>query len=320
VAHKYISVIVPAHNEENFIAQCLSSLENQNYPKRNFEIIVVNNNSTDKTLEIAQNFDVIIVNQKDGPVGAVRNAGAKAAQGECLAFIDADCIAPPDWLALGVEALSSDNAVYGGGAELKSSAHWIEKAWLLESKTPPKELLGCCIFIKKKDFVHVGGFDDQVTSGEDTKLSLSLKARNHNVRMTDMLNVIHLGNPVTLKQFFIRQIWHSENYIQDWVGTKSDPTFYLLLVFLFSFVSFLLNLGLENPISAGVSLIIGLAVPLAFTIKRLRRSKNIVKNLRNLFAIYFLDFLYLLGRSFGLGKSVSKWTSKIISPASQQED
>lgn len=303
---KYISIVVPAHNEENFIAQCLNSLKNQNYPNDYFEIIVVNNKSIDKTSEIADSFDVKILDQHDGFVGAVRNAGANVARGEYLAFIDADCIAPLDWLAQGVGALTSENAVFGGGANLKPNPHWIEKSWLLENKSPPKELLGCCIFIKKSDFFDIGGFDEKITSGEDSKFSVSLKDHGYDVKMTDKLSVIHLGNPITLKNFFVRQIWHSENYIQNWADTKYDPTFYLLILFIFSSIAFLFNILLTNLYGTVISLDFILIVPLFFTIKRLRRSKNIFKNLRNLPAIYFLDALYLIARVAGLHKSLSK--------------
>jgi glycosyltransferase involved in cell wall biosynthesis len=317
---KYISIVVPAHNEENFIAQCLNSLKNQNYPNDYFEIIVVNNNSTDKTSEIADNFDVKIIKKTEGPVGAVRNSGAYLAQGEYLAFIDADCIAPPNWLAQGVRALSTKNTVYGGGTDLKTHAHWIEKAWLLKNKLPPRELLGCCIFIKKTDFLDVGGFDEKITSGEDTKLSISLRHHNYDVRMTDTLNVIHLGNPDTLRKFIARQIWHSENYIQHWSGTKWDPTFYLLLLFLFSVAALLFNFFLSKPSGVMIFFTITLAIPMIFTIKRLRRSKFSFKNLRNFPAIYFLDFIYLVGRVFGLGKSVWTAISSFIPHKRYQED
>src|SRR5690554_7504849 len=121
---KFISVIVPAHNEDKYISQCLESLSTQDYPKSLYEIIVVDNNSADKTSEIAANFNVKILQQSTGPVGAVRNAGASLAKGGLLAFIDADCVAPKDWLSIGTRALlASDSAAYGGGSDLRQSPH-----------------------------------------------------------------------------------------------------------------------------------------------------------------------------------------------------
>src|SRR5690554_6896624 len=124
--HEFISIIIPAHNEQQYIAECLTSLTSQDYPKDKYEIIVVDNNSKDLTKEIARTFNVQVIDQESGPVGAVRNAGAKKAQGEYLAFIDADCIAPINWLSKGAEALSSNNSVYGGGYDVRPEPHWIE--------------------------------------------------------------------------------------------------------------------------------------------------------------------------------------------------
>lgn len=303
---KFISVIVPAYNEEKYISQCLESLATQDYPKNLYEVIVVDNNSADKTSEIAANFDVKIIQQSTGPVGAVRNAGAEKAQGEYLAFIDADCIASPNWLSQGAAALSLDNTVCGGGYDLRPIPHWIERAWLLDNKTAPKDLVGGCIFIKKADFFHVGGFDEKITSGEDTKLSVILRAHGFDVRLKTELSVIHLGNPITLKHFFVRQIWHSENYFQNWKDTKTDPTFYLLLVFIFGLALFFFNILLKNYFEAVLFLSIAQTVPLMLSFKRLRRSKYFKNNLRNLPAIYFLDFVYLSGRVFGLRRSLWK--------------
>ena len=302
----FVSVIVPAHNEEEYINKCLSSLKFQDYPKDKYEIIVVDNDSQDRTQDIARQFNVKLIFQDTGPVGAVRNAGAKQAKGELLAFIDADCTAPVDWLSKGVSLISKNEAVYGGGCDIQEAPHWIERAWLLKNKTAPKDLLGCCIFIKKDIFLKIGMFDEDITSGEDTKLSNSLKIHYHLVVMTEDLNVIHLGNPATLKAFFLRQVWHSENYLQNWHETRLDPTFYFLLVFLFGLLSFILQMADKSINGYFLSIAIVFGIPSVFTAKRLRRSKKPLKNLRNLPAIYVLDFVYVCGRTLGLCKSAWK--------------
>ncbi|MFP3978298.1 glycosyltransferase [Marinobacter sp. KMM 10035] len=316
----FISVIVPAHNEQDHLAQCLQALMSQDYPKNRYEVIVVDNNSTDSTRKIALSFGVKIIDQKKGPVGAVRNVGASQAAGEFLAFIDADCVAPKNWLSKGAHFLVKPNSVYGGGCDLPTPPHWIEQAWLLESKFPPKDLLGCCIFIKKADFFDIGLFDERVTSGEDTKLSKSLKKQSYNVIMTKQLNVIHLGNPATLRRFALRQVWHSENYIQNWPETKLDPTFYLLLLFLFGLLCLFLPLGKDGIFGYLTPILLVVGTPLLFTIKRLRRSKNPKNHLRNLPFIYFLDFVYLCGRIFGLAKSTCKALKASIARQTQLVD
>ncbi|WP_144821934.1 glycosyltransferase [Marinobacter piscensis] len=301
-----VSVIIPFYNEEQFIGQCLSALEAQDYPRELFEVIAVDNNSTDKSTEIAKQFNVNVINQPIGTVGAVRNAGAKSARGQYLAFIDADCIVQPNWLSLAVNAMETENATYGGGYSIRNSPYWIEKAWLLEPRVLPKELLGGCIFIKKTVFFDISGFDETITSGEDTKLSQTLRENNYDVKIISDLNIIHLGNPVTLKHFFYRQVWHSENYFQNWPDTIKDPTFYLLLMFILSTTSFIACVLSRSSALALIFLTITLIIPTALTAKRLLRSENALENITYLPAIYFLDLVYLVGRTAGLAKSLSR--------------
>ena len=99
-----VSIIVPAFNEENQIKPLLQSLINQNF-RYNYEIIIVDNQSTDNTVKIVENFkikhnikDLKIITSK-GKLGKVRNDGIFNSSGEWIAFIDADEIADPNWLS-----------------------------------------------------------------------------------------------------------------------------------------------------------------------------------------------------------------------------
>ena len=92
-----VSAIIPTWNEERYLPKCLQSLKNQS-GKTSFEIIVIDGGSTDKTVEIAQQYgDKVFVKSRQ-PVGAARNTGAKEASGRILAFIDADTVASESWL------------------------------------------------------------------------------------------------------------------------------------------------------------------------------------------------------------------------------
>lgn len=96
---KKISIVIPAFNEEKYLARCLRSLAKQTFSRNDFEIIVVDNNSQDKTSEIAQKGGADIIT-KEGRQGTnfARQKGAEVAQAEILAFIDADSIPPVDWV------------------------------------------------------------------------------------------------------------------------------------------------------------------------------------------------------------------------------
>jgi glycosyltransferase involved in cell wall biosynthesis len=91
-----VSVVVPAYNEEKLLPLCLESLKRQTHP---CEIVVCDNNSTDRTSEIARRYaDKVLKEKRKGALHAL-NTGLKAATGELIAITGADCVVPDDWVA-----------------------------------------------------------------------------------------------------------------------------------------------------------------------------------------------------------------------------
>ena len=88
-----ISVIVPVRNNEEMIGDCIESLLAQDYPKEDYEIIVVDNNSTDKTTDIIKKYPVKYLHEEKTGRGIARNTAVKTAFGEIIAFTDSDYIA-----------------------------------------------------------------------------------------------------------------------------------------------------------------------------------------------------------------------------------
>lgn len=105
-----LSVIIPAHNEEKYIGSALKALLTQDYP--DFEVIVVDNASTDKTAEIARTFPVTVVSEsRKGTMWACER-GRREARGEIIVRMDADCLPEMGWLSRGA-ALFTDDSVVG---------------------------------------------------------------------------------------------------------------------------------------------------------------------------------------------------------------
>jgi GT2 family glycosyltransferase len=262
-----------------------------------------------------------VLSKKGVHVGAVRNFGAKCARGEILACTDADCVVDSNWLETGVRLIQSKpQHVFGGGLKPRSRSSWVERYWLLneDGKTvQQRSLMGSCIFIRRTDYSAIGGFDESITSGEDSDLSSRLQTRGLTVEMNPKLTVAHLGNPTTALGFFRRQIWHAENYLQNWNETMKDPTFYFLTLFLIGSICLFLSIIYQNVTGLILAATFVAGVPSIFTLKRLRRSRNVRQNLRNFPAIYVLDFIYLSGRVFGLGKSV--WKAIMLFTAHQYQ-
>lgn len=97
---KKISVIIPAYNEEHSLPKALSALSRQDFPRDDFEIIVVDNNSTDATADVARRWgaDAVIFEHTAG-TNQARKTGLAHASGEIVAFLDADCTPPREWVS-----------------------------------------------------------------------------------------------------------------------------------------------------------------------------------------------------------------------------
>jgi glycosyltransferase involved in cell wall biosynthesis len=182
----FISVVIPALNEEKYIGPCLASLGAQTYPRDLYEIIVVDNASTDRTAQIGRRFGAKVVYEPDRGVGRARHRGAHEARGEIIAGTDADTMAPPTWLAEIARALRADDSLsavtgpillHGGN----SFEQWFAK-YVSNSATRLSHFVGRGVIIgnnfavRTRDYWRVGGFDTSLFSAEDIDLGARLSA------------------------------------------------------------------------------------------------------------------------------------------------
>lgn len=114
--HPTVTVIIPALNAARRIGRLLDSLLQQEYPSDRIEVIVVDNGSTDETREIVSRYPVKLVQEtRHRNPGSARNAGLAEVRSEIIAFIDADCLATPTWIAEAVRTLDAEGAALVGG-------------------------------------------------------------------------------------------------------------------------------------------------------------------------------------------------------------
>ena len=302
-----VSIVIPVFNEERYIGECLSSVMNINYPSECLEVILVDNGSTDRTLEIAREYPVRILVKEDVRVGAVRNYGVSHAAGDIIVFLDADCVVEPTWLSEGVGKLSDGKlSVIGGQYLMRESPSWLEKYWVLSnSKTQVYQttLVGGCIFIQKTVFDAMNGFDETLNSGEDSDLTNRLRQHGILVIIDPALSVVHLGYPSTLHSFVKRQIWHSADYINKFPSSLRDKVFLLSCIFLFGVLGSFMSL-LFSPVFFEISVLFLTIPPVLLSIKRVKRSKAKLDGIFSYISVYCVDFLYLLGRSIGILKGM----------------
>ena len=105
------SVIVPFLNEERYIGQCINSLSNQDFDKNEYELIFVDNGSTDKSADIVRRFpSVAFLSEHKKYEYACFNTGLRSARGKIIAFTNADCLIPNDWLSQIYHGIKLSNA------------------------------------------------------------------------------------------------------------------------------------------------------------------------------------------------------------------
>lgn len=177
----FLSVIVPVFNAESTLKECLQSLIGQDYPNERYEIIVVNNMSTDRSVLIAQEFkNVKVLHQLDTQgISPTRNIGAKHASGDVLVFFDADQVANKNYLSVLLQsypdkdygAFASKNSAFDNGDSLLSDYWKIE--WTVDSKNPAHldKFSGGNFAMHKWVFNKIGGFDERMVTCEDFDLA-----------------------------------------------------------------------------------------------------------------------------------------------------
>lgn len=191
----FISVVIPAFNEEKYIHKCLKAVGNQEFPRNNYEVIIVDNNSTDKTVEIAKSFGVKIVKEiRQGNTFAL-NRGMRSAKGEIIACIDADTIVFPNWLE-NIEKIFEDKEIVGatGPAYVKTGnffldllcAKFYEYALRLNFFIGKAHTVGLNFAVRKKTFDEIGGVDENYTMSCDVDLGLRLGKKGKVIFSKDM--------------------------------------------------------------------------------------------------------------------------------------
>ena len=117
----FVSIVIPAYNAAHTIRLCLDAIQQSDYPKEQYEVIVVDNNSTDDTPAIVSQYPVKLRFEREiqGPHAAT-NTGVRQAKGEIIVFTDSDCVPEPRWLRTLVDAFVDEEVIAAGG---KIEAH-----------------------------------------------------------------------------------------------------------------------------------------------------------------------------------------------------
>ncbi len=209
-----VSFIIPVFNDETNIGRCVRSIQALRCSERQYEIIVLDNGSTDAThdrlKELGISFEVIA----HGHVSALRNRGAQLAQGDFLAFVDSDVELSPDWIIQGlVEFHNPDIVAVGCFPGIPERATWVQRAWDIHQRgrqpqrpEPIAWLPSMNLMVRRDVFWAVGGFNEELETAEDVDLCYRLSEKGMIVNHP-MMKAIHWGEARTLTIFWKKEVW-----------------------------------------------------------------------------------------------------------------
>jgi glycosyltransferase involved in cell wall biosynthesis len=174
-----VSIILAAHNEEEDIGDCLNSLLSQDYD--DFEIIVVDDGSTDGTQELVETYleknrrmRMISNNSNKGHTYS-RNLGAYEARGQIIGFTDADCILPKNWIQEIIDCFSGEEIVAASGPDIThpQDSVFARSVGLGIERGVKPVLRASSLAILRSSFIEMGGFDESIRYNDELDLQES---------------------------------------------------------------------------------------------------------------------------------------------------
>ena len=213
-----ISVVICAYNAASTLEDCLSSLQTLHYP--NYEVIIINDGSTDATPNIAARYPYKIISVPNGGLSAARNLGLHAATGEIVAYTDADTRVDEDWLSYLVQPfLTTDVVGVGGPNVVPTDDNWIAQSvarspggptHVMLNDTMAEHIPGCNMAFRKTALEAIGGFDPTyIKAGDDVDICWRLQANEGHLAFSPSALVWH-HHRNSVKAYWRQQVGYGE--------------------------------------------------------------------------------------------------------------
>ncbi len=311
-----ISVVIPEKNESRYIRKCIDSVIKQREIIPEIEILVIDNGSTDNTIEILRNYGEKIVYYvcPDRTVSEMRNFGANMSSGEWLAFIDGDIEVDKYWISYVEKVLREikkngcelKNVVTGATCMVPENNTWVERVWHTQLTARDKErykyINSGNMIVHRHLFELIGGFDSGYRTGEDVKFCRDAKAKGGKIFKDDRIRAVHHGYPKTILQFFNRERWHGLS-MRDYIVSpwKSKELSYALYIYMI--IALIIVLAVKGNLRASLLLgpILLLLPGLCFAIFRSRNNPIYI------FPLAYLYFVYGLARGASIFDILCKY-------------
>ena len=202
-----VSIIIPTFNEAENISNCLNSIKKQSY--KNFEIIVVDNHSTDKTTTIARKFTPKVYTH--GPErSSQRNYGASKTKGKYLLFLDSDMQITNNCIKEAIQKIRDKKNIIAFPEISKGKNFWGKSISLERSLYQKEKMLAGARLFPKKLFIKLKGYDKTLFAGEDWDITIRAQNLEFKLVFTNS-KIIHEENAKSIKEILRKKIYYSKN-------------------------------------------------------------------------------------------------------------
>ncbi len=289
-----VSFVIPAYNEARYIEECLGSIVNEARGQIDFELIVIDNGSSDETARLAKLYTDQVYSIERSSVSKARNYGAGEAVNDIIAFIDADVTVTSDWINQFKNLYASLHAnkdfITGSQCLVPPNGTWIERHWF--SNLTDQYLGGANIVTSKEVWENIAGFDESLKSGED--YDFCVRAIGQEVRFVkdDNFKAIHLGFPKTLKAYLRREYWHGEGDFESFARLRSSIVAKIALLYVFLHLFMAISILLQNYMWTANAMVVLVVVNALLTYKRFQGS-----GFKTLLLNSWLNYLYFCARA-----------------------
>jgi glycosyltransferase involved in cell wall biosynthesis len=218
------SVILPAFNEGAHIGACLDSVRANLSAPASMEILVIDNQSTDQTVSVAQAHGARVIENTTGQrlsISALRNIGARESTGDVLVFLDADMIVPADWMEKANDYFRSGfKGALGFTSQVPDTAGWVGRIWGQRLSRKRSRLMevdflpGRNIFANRSVFEAAGGFDPAFRTGEDKDFTFRVRKAGFRVLSAPEVCLVHLGYEKSLAELLRKEFWRQSCTLQ----------------------------------------------------------------------------------------------------------
>ncbi len=228
------SVVIPVYNGAGTLAACVRALKTQTLTCSEFEIVVVDDGSTDRTADVARHFDVRLISQRNGGAPAARNRGMREARGEWVAFTDADCVPSRAWLQRLLAACADRASLGAAGKTVGIDSHtpaarFVDLMGGLDAGRhlahPTYPFAPSANIVYRRDcLLEAGGFDERYTTYDACDLHTRLRRRYGNAFAYEPRALVLHRHRAQWGQYWRQQYFYGIGYAQFMLAYHNETS------------------------------------------------------------------------------------------------